>query len=87
MKKKGRGKAKEYDIIETLPNFKTANEKMKTYDSYRHRYEKKSVKHGDRSYYACSGHQKCPKMSESVKGNKFIFNLIYYFLVFINWLF
>ena len=49
VQKKGRGKEKEYDIIETLPDFKTANEKMKTYDSYRHRYEKKSVKHGDRS--------------------------------------
>ena len=67
VEKKGRGKEKEYDIIETLPDFKTANEKMKTYDSYRHRYEKKSVKHGDKFYYTCSGHQKCPKMMYLLK--------------------
>ncbi len=75
VEKKGRGKEKDYDIIETLPDFKTANEKMKTYDSYRYRYLKKSVKHGDRSYYACSGHQKCPKMMYLLKVIN-IFNFI-----------
>lgn len=84
--KKGRGLNKEYEKLETTPDYNAAlkymSDNMKT---YHFRYTKET-NDGDKKYYTCNGFPKCPKVVFILLVSTFIFNLftIYLLIFFYN---
>ena len=72
--KKGRGLNKEYEKLETTPDYNAAlkymSDNMKT---YHFRYTKET-NDGDKKYYTCNGFPKCPKVVFILLVSTFIFN-------------